>query len=51
MLMTGVEILAIPIMLIGAGALFVVFLILAIYLRIARIELHMKHISFRHLGN
>ena len=36
---------------IGAGALFVVFLILAIYLIIARIELHMKNISFRHLGN
>ena len=36
---------------IGAGALFVVFLILAIYLIIARIELHIKNISFRSAGN
>ena len=36
---------------IGAGALFVVFLILAIYLIFARIELHIKNISFRSAGN
>ena len=36
---------------IGAGALFVVLLILAIYLIIARIELHIKNISFRSAGN
>lgn len=36
---------------IGAGALFAGFLLLAIYLIIARIELHMKNISFRHLDS